>query len=241
MTKKHILLPFALSTTLLLASCAQKEEPTPVITPTTPDVVTPVTPVTPVLPEPEEKNEEDNFIIETRDVSFSDENLALEGLDFTNKQTLVEYVGTETHLIIPEGVEVIGESALRMGNFESIVFPSTLEVICWEAVFNNPNLRSVELPEGLLVIDGSAFQYCHGLESLTLPQSLKAMTTGSFGGTGLKSIRLPEQMDYTAVGLFYDSEFLETVEVKEGSATATNLSDLALMVSEEKILTPTFY
>ncbi len=235
--KKHILLSLALATSLVLSSCSSQETETvptsPVTTTTQPEVVTP----TPI----EEDNSSDGFIIETRDVTLSDESLALEGIDLSNKVTLVDYVGEETHLVIPEGVEVIGESALRLGNFESITFPSTLEIIGWEALFNNDKLTSVTLPEGLLIIDGSAFQYCFGLESVSLPQSLRGMTTGSFAGTGLTSVRLPENMEYLTVGVFYESEALEVVEVKIDSQTASILTPVALMITGELILEPTYY
>lgn len=237
--KKHRLLPLALASCLALSACSSQEEAPVTSTPPATEVVPEV--VQPVLPEVVEEDEDDGFVIETQDYSPNDENLALEGMDFSAKVTLVDYTGTDTHLVIPEGVQVIGNSALRLGNFESITFPSTLEIIGWEALFNNDKLQSVTLPEGLVLIDGSAFQYCYGLESITLPQSLRGMTTGSFAGTGLTSVRLPEKMEYLTVGVFYESENLQVVEVKTDSPTAAILTPVTLMISGENILEPTYY
>lgn len=233
--KKHMLLSLAFSTCLILSACSQEETPAPVVTPT-PEV----TVETPTIEAPVEKDTTEDFIIETQDIQLSDENLALEGVELSQKVTLVDYVGSDTHIVIPEGVEAIGEAALRMGQFESIVFPSTLEIIGREACFNNAYLSSIVLPEGLLIIDGSAFQYCHALESIQLPSTLKGMTTASFGGTGLTTVRLPSDMDYLTVGIFYESEGMTSAEVKTGSQTAEIMSPLALMVGEEIILTPTY-
>lgn len=235
--KKHRIFPLALATCLALASCSTQEVP-PVASTPTPD-----TQPTVVTPEPvvEDSPPVSEYVLETRDYSPNDEGLALEGIDFSEKITLVEYTGTDTHLVIPEGVQVIGESALRLGNFESITFPSTLEIIGWEALFNNDKLTSVTLPEGLLLIDGSAFQYCFALDSITLPQSLRGMTTGSLAGTGLSSVRLPENMDYLSVGIFYECEQLEVVEVKAESQTASMMTPVSLLITPDHMIEPTYY
>lgn len=235
--KKHILLSLTLTSCLLFSACSSQEE-APVATTVVPE--TEQANVT-TEPTPQETTPDDGFVLETKDYVFNDENLALEGINTSQKVTLVEYTGTDTDLVIPEGVQVIGESALLLGNFESITFPSTLEIIGWNALYNNDKLTSVTLPEGLLIIDGSAFQDCYGLEFLTLPQSLRGMTTASFGGTALTSVRLPENMEYLSVGIFKESQNLQVVEVKAESPTATALTPVSLLISGETILEPTFY
>ena len=50
-------------------------------------------------------------------------------------------------------------------------------------------MKSLVLPEGIETVDFTAFRYCKGLESVTIPKSIPEIRTGVFAGcTGLKYV-----------------------------------------------------
>ncbi len=61
--------------------------------------------------------------------------------------TLIRYRGTQSHLLLPQGIRRIGRYAFR----------------------DHQQLRRVTLPEGLAEIGEGAFQDCMGLETIDLP------------------------------------------------------------------------
>ena len=102
----------------------------------------------------------------------------------------------QPHVVIPEGVEIIGPDAFReCTRLTSVVFPSTLTIIrdfafsrCSgltsvnlsatsltsigeRAFFRCTGLTSVTFPEGLTHIRAAAFSYCRGLTSVDLSQT----------------------------------------------------------------------
>ena len=68
---------------------------------------------------------------------------------------LESYDGNETELEIPA---VIGDMEIT--------------TIGWGAFAGNENITSVVIPEGVVVIDGTAFEDCVNLETVVLPESL---------------------------------------------------------------------
>ena len=82
--------------------------------------------------------------------------------------TLVKGVD-EPHVVIPEGVEIIGEGAfLGYSRLTSVEFPSTLTSIGRYAFYES-GLTSVELPSSLNSIGREAFRRCTGLRVLVPP------------------------------------------------------------------------
>ncbi len=86
--------------------------------------------------------------------------------------TLVKGVD-EPHVVIPEGVEIIGLGAFsECTRLTSVVFPSTLTSIGREAFNRCTGLTSVDLSQTSLThIRAAAFSYCRGLTSVDLSQT----------------------------------------------------------------------
>ena len=64
--------------------------------------------------------------------------------------TLVAYTGTDSTVIIPNGVTVVGVNAFS----------------------KNPKIREVYFSDTVTKIDDGAFEYCANLETVILPNSL---------------------------------------------------------------------
>lgn len=99
---------------------------------------------------------------------------------------------TEGLIVVPEGIEKIGDSAFKMVKdaFE-VQLPSTLKVI-GSGAFEDTNLKSINLPEGLEEIKSNAFSSIYFLDdaSLALPNSLKKIGSNVFESTKITSLDL---------------------------------------------------
>lgn len=105
---------------------------------------------------------------------------SIDGVLFDKDGTvLVQYPGGKpgTSYIIPDGVTRI-ESFEGCVQLRSIIFPSTLKEIGYNAFSNCTGLTSVTIPEGVTTIQGSAFWCCSNLADISLPNSLS--TIGGF-------------------------------------------------------------
>ena len=72
--------------------------------------------------------------------------------------TLKKYVGTDTDVVVPDGITEIGSDAFS-----------------WSGV------TSVVIPEGVTAIGSGAFTWCKALTSITLPNSMTDIGGGAFG------------------------------------------------------------
>lgn len=85
------------------------------------------------------------------------------------KKVLIKYHGSEQNIIIPDGIEIIGD----------------------DAFFMNSSLSSVHIPETVTTIGESAFYCCYNLTVLNLPEGIKVIGTQAFRGTLLTNIKIP--------------------------------------------------
>jgi len=86
-------------------------------------------------------------------------------------------------LVIPNQIQVIPRGCFSGCNFSSIVFAENSELIKIEASAFSDNSRLSEpviLPEGLLTIEGTAFNYCESMPSIVLPKSLTVIGQMAF-------------------------------------------------------------
>lgn len=74
---------------------------------------------------------------------------------------------------VPEGVVEIGVSAFaNCTNLKKINLPSTLEVINDTAFNNCPKMKEIDLPQNLKTIGEYAFRFCVSMYSITIPASV---------------------------------------------------------------------
>ncbi len=86
--------------------------------------------------------------------------------EFTvEKKTLKKYIGEDTEVVIPDGIEIIGRNAFK----------------------NCASITKVIIPQGARKIGEYAFYGCSNLESISIPKSVNAI--GSFAFDECKSIK----------------------------------------------------
>ena len=83
---------------------------------------------------------------------------------------LIAYNGEGGDILIPEGVEVIGEEAFQKNN----------------------SVTSVTFPEGVKEIESSAFEDCAALRRVYIPRSLTRFDAAAFSGAGVREVHITD-------------------------------------------------
>jgi hypothetical protein len=93
-----------------------------------------------------------------------------------DKKQLVYVLGDKTSVIIPEGIEVIGDKALtKKKNLQEITLPTTLRKIGRDAFCDCDALKTIVIPASVERISAYAFADCDSLKSVhfeSLPKEL---------------------------------------------------------------------
>lgn len=128
------------------------------------------------------------------------------------------------HVVIPEGVEIIGRKAFReCTNITSVVFPSTLTRIGDDAFYKCNGLTSVTFPEGLTSIGKAAFYKCTGLTSVVLPEGLISIESQAFSSCmKLTSVVFPSTLSHIGVYAFFHCISLTSLTLPEGLSRIEN-------------------
>lgn len=92
-------------------------------------------------------------------------------------------ISADTTIVIPEGVETIGEAAFAYADITSIRIPASVTSIGKNAFFNCINLKTVTIEGGdkRLYIGNSAFEGCSALESITIPSRVRLADNAASG------------------------------------------------------------
>lgn len=133
---------------------------------------------------------------------------------------------TQTRLVIPDGVRVIGENAFR-GNatVAEIIFPASLRAIDSFAFTMCSRPTSVTLPEGLQEIGPYAFCGCDALTEVILPETLTLIDECAFQSmSALERIVIPEGVTTIGWSAFGYCEHLADVTLP---ASLTEMDDEA--------------
>ncbi len=118
---------------------------------------------------------------------------------------LVDYIGDETDLIIPDGVTKIGDWALSGAVLEltSVTLSDSVEVI-GERAFNGQKLKKIVCGTGLREIQKCAFQQCSDLEEVVLNSRLEKIGRDAFAMTKISPSYDREPID----GIYIGEHFL---------------------------------
>ncbi len=86
------------------------------------------------------------------------EDLALYTKD---RKKLISYIGEDSKISIPQGVEVIGERAFSdRSNLVEILFPDSLRCVEDEAFSNCTSLKRINLPNNVTNLGTRCFYEC---------------------------------------------------------------------------------
>ena len=116
-------------------------------------------------------------------------------VQFPNEATIDSY-------IVDIRCTEIGEEAF-FGNqyLQSVIIQNGVSIIRSSA-FACTNIKSIVLPESLLIIDDLSFMNCHSLRSITIPSKVWAIGWGAFVECPLSSINIPDSVRYIASEAF---------------------------------------
>ena len=115
---------------------------------------------------------------------------------FIHDGTLVRYNGKEINVVIPEKVTVIDEIA-----------------------FFNSGITSVEIPDGVREIGGSAFRYCGYLKEINLPDSVKTIGDCAFYNcASVRSVKIGSGLNDIGKAAFYGCKSITGFEVDENNS-----------------------
>ncbi len=93
---------------------------------------------------------------------------------------LNQYTGKSPDVVVPEGVTVIGENAFAGLKIKSIQLPESLQEIQGSAFSGCENLAAVIIPAGVTHIGDLAFAFCSGLKTVTLPAGVTNIGNRAF-------------------------------------------------------------
>ena len=100
-----------------------------------------------------------------------------------NNDVLVRYVGSDSVVVIPTHVKVIGDRAFyNCTNVTTVYIPNTVTSIENEAFSGCNSLTAVEIPNSVTSIGEKAFANCTGLTFMSIPNSVEYVGANVFKG-----------------------------------------------------------
>lgn len=112
-----------------------------------------------------------------------------------------------TSVVIGNGVTCVGANAFWAStNLEAVSLPSSVTSI-HDRAFSYSGLTAFTIPEGVVSLGESVFEYCENLTSITIPASVTSMWGSAFSGcTNLTSIQVANgNMNYSSAdGVLFD-------------------------------------
>ena len=121
-------------------------------------------------------------------------------------------------VIMPEGINRIGEYAFRGTHIRKVNIPSTVTFIGRNAFYETP-VQFVTFTEGsqLKTIDRYAFQRCASLQEIILPEGLETIQYAAFDlCTGMKRVVMPNTVTYLGAYGFSSEYALESIKFSDG-------------------------
>ena len=135
---------------------------------------------------PEWDEEAEAPVMEFEMPDFSEEEDGNREKFVIEEDTLSEYNGSESEVIVPEGIRKIDYGVFQdHDEIESITLPESLEIIKDSAFGGCTGLRKIVIPQRVTQIGAEAFIDCTGLEEAVVPECAE-MSNLAFGHcTGL--------------------------------------------------------
>jgi uncharacterized protein YjdB len=173
-----------------------------------------------IIPEEEKTGEdtsekEDEVNQEEENVEYSEglENIESAKSDFPEEfrvenGVLISYTGTETNVVIPEGISTIGDGTKPVfeygSDITSVTIPSTAKVISDNAFNAISNLAEVKFSdsENLEEIGSRAFWNIK-VSSMNIPEGVKTIGDGALYTDSLISVSLPSTLCLASDGLVW--------------------------------------
>ncbi|MDE6731673.1 MAG: leucine-rich repeat domain-containing protein [Oscillospiraceae bacterium] len=107
---------------------------------------------------------------------------------------ITSYKGKQTEVVVPERIGKSTVSAIGSGAFSGMTWSTriTSNEIC---DFRKENITRITLPETVTVIGENAFSYCSNLKAVNVPYGVKVIEKYAFRSTGIEAMELPETVE----------------------------------------------
>lgn len=141
-------------------------------------------------------------------------------LSMTQISVLKAYASTSSDFYIVEGVllEYIGKD-------ENVIIPDSVTAIAAEAFNQRTFITSITIPNSVTSIGDKAFAYCSGLTSITIPDSVTSIGVKAFVNcVNLTSIALPKGITKIEDGMFIECANLTSITIPSGVTSIGNLA-----------------
>lgn len=131
-----------------------------------------------------------------------------------DNEELKDYFKVSSTLIVPEGVERVGDYAFwSCQGLKRVIIPKSVEEIGYKAFFECIELEEVKIPESTRDIGKSAFEGCRELKKVEIPESVEVIASYAFWGCKKATIILKNSgKDFKVIGR---DAFLNCKDVKE--------------------------
>ena len=123
---------------------------------------------------------------------------------------------------LPSGLKRIGKDAFSGVGITSLQIPASVESLGESAFSSEQNLVSIEFEEGskLNFIGESAFAYCSGISSVTLPESLVTLSPYAFNYCGnLEEVYIGKNVKQVGLHAFASCSRLTTITISDANAS----------------------
>lgn len=162
---------------------------------------------------------------------------------------LLKYLGSESRVVVPEGITRIAEKAFAGKEaidrvilpesvrsigaeafrdcllLQTIQFPEGLNEIGARAFENCVKLIRIHLPAGVTELPLRAFQHCRALREVQFPEGFQKIGESAFYGcTALRTIRFPESLTSIGRMAFYRCRGLREVRLPAGTEHVESLA-----------------
>lgn len=131
---------------------------------------------------------------------------------------LLQYLGAESRVVIPEGITRIAEGAFA-GNetIDKVIFPDSLREIGAEAFRGCLLLQTAVLSRELSKIGTGAFSDCVKLLRMEIPERIEALENRIFRRcSALQEVSLPKGLQKIGESAFYGCQSLKKIVLPEG-------------------------
>lgn len=142
-----------------------------------------------------------------------------------DKLLTVDLSGNE-NLVIKDGVIYSADmtklvESLSSADMTNYVLPSTVVEINSFAFYNQKELTSITLNDGITTIPQGAFINCTGLKEVTIPDTVISIGTAVFTGSAVTNVNIPASVKSINKDAFYSMEEQITITTTKGSDAAT--------------------
>lgn len=122
--------------------------------------------------------------------------------------TFMDCIALE-QLNVPSGVKIIEDGCFRNAvKLHHVSIPNTIQ----QFSFSQTSVRTVEIEEGVSIIDVGAFAYCSEITQIKMPNSIKILKDRSFFECkNLKKIEFSDHLEHISERAFKGCEALEEI------------------------------